>query len=185
MFDGTVQKYVSNIAAYASVVFNEAVLKYMPEHAHKRPTFDCRAFQLPNVQECFDNVLWRQIDAMKNSVSLLACQHFSVKELSGKNTKQRKEMLSDIGVDWNAINDINQQFGRGAFFKRCTVTKPVDFPLSEKQIVQNKNIFKVNDVYCIKRNEWLEVTVPKLAKITHGSYEEKRLIENVFSVNAI
>ncbi len=180
MFDGTVQKYISNLSAYASVMFNKRVRELIPSHVNKSPTFDCRVFQVSSIQEVFDNVVWRQIDAMKNSVSLLACNHFSPKELSGKSTKDRKEMLANIGVDWNIISDTNQQFARGAFFKRKAVDKKVDFPITDKILAKNPNISKLGDDYYVRRNEWNEVIVPRLSKITEDD-EALDIIEQVFS----
>lgn len=186
MFDGTVQKYISTMAAYASVRFNEKVRELIPSHINKFPTFDCRVYQLPSRQKAFENVVWRQIDAMKNSVSLLATQYFSPKQLSGKSTKQRKEMLfMEKGVSWNDLNEANQYFGRGAFFKRVPVTKVVDFNLSEKQLQENPAIFEKDGVYYINRNEWAEVQVPKLSKIWENDTPETFLIENVFSHSPI
>lgn len=180
MFDGTVQKYISNLSATASVKFNKIVRDLIPSHVNKDATFDCRVYQLPDAQSCFDNIVWRQIDAMKNSVSLLSCNHFSPKELSGKSTKDRKEMLANIGVDWNIISDTNQQFARGAFFKRKAVDKKVDFPITDKILAKNPNISKLGDDYYVRRNEWNEVIVPRLSKITEDD-EALDIIEQVFS----
>ena len=184
MFDGTVQKYISNLSAYASVMFNKRVYELIHSHTKKSPTFDCRVFQVSSIQEVFDNIVWRQIDAMKNSVSLLACNHFSPKELSGKSTKDRKEMLADIGVDWNVINDNNQQFTRGAFFKRISVTKKVDFPITDKILTQNPNIIKIDGEYFVNRNEWNEIIVPRLSRITED-VNALEIIEKVFSNEVI
>ena len=65
--------------------------------------FDARAFNIPKeeVTNCF---LWRIKDWERNSVSMLAMEHFSDKELHGKGKADRLEMLEEIGVRWDILN---------------------------------------------------------------------------------
>lgn len=93
-------------------------------------------------------------------------------------------MLADIGVDWNVINDNNQQFTRGAFFKRKSVMKKVDFPITDKILAQNPNIIKIDGEYFVNRNEWNEIIVPRLSRITED-VNALEIIEKVFSNEVI
>lgn len=104
-FDGNVQKIVSIAASLATAKFNEM-----------RPTgrlafFDARVFTIPQDLEVINYFLWRQRDAVRNSISMLAQAYFSTKQLHGKSTNVMQEMLwAEHGVNWN---DENPRFKRG------------------------------------------------------------------------
>lgn len=87
------------------------------------PSFDCRVFQLPNQTELANCFVWREIDAVRNSVSMLAQANFSHKELQGKDRKIMITMLEEKGVRWNELRD---DLKRGAYFKRVLVPKELD-----------------------------------------------------------
>jgi hypothetical protein len=70
----------------------------VPELARWRawaPTFDCRVFQVPTTQDLLDVFIWREDDAVKNSVTMLAQAHFSHSELHGRARGQ----APDAGVE--------------------------------------------------------------------------------------
>lgn len=87
------------------------------------PSFDCRVFQLPNEMELANTFVWREIDAVRNSVSMLAQANFSHKELQGKDRKAMLTMLEEKGIRWNELRD---DLKRGAYFKRVLVKKELD-----------------------------------------------------------
>jgi tRNA(His) guanylyltransferase len=62
-------------------------------------TFDARAFVVP---ECEVNnyFYWRQLDTIRNSVSMHAQQRFSANELHRKNRDQMLQMMKEKGFDW-------------------------------------------------------------------------------------
>ena len=65
--------------------------------------FDARVFTIPDpieVQNCF---VWRQQDATRNSISMLAQSHFSHKELHKKSTADMHEMLHSKDINWNDL----------------------------------------------------------------------------------
>jgi tRNA(His) 5'-end guanylyltransferase len=69
----------------------------------KLAVFDCRAFVLPK-DEVNNYFLWRQKDCERNAVSMVARTLFSDKELEGKSTEERKQMMAEKHkVDWNLI----------------------------------------------------------------------------------
>lgn len=81
------------------------------------PHFDCRVFNVPDKQTALSALIWRQDDAVKNSVSMLAQAYFSHKELHGKSARDKHDMLHAIGVNWN---ECPTHFKSGAFFRRET-----------------------------------------------------------------
>ena len=85
------------------------------------PHFDCRVFQLPNEMELANCFVWREIDAVRNSVSMLAQANFSHKSLQGLDSKQlQNKLLTEKDINWN---DLDDDLKRGAYFKRLLYTK--------------------------------------------------------------
>lgn len=65
--------------------------------------FDSRCFNIPK-EEVNNFVLWRQLDAEKNSVSSVAQANFSHKELQGLSTKERITKLEEEkGIIWGDL----------------------------------------------------------------------------------
>lgn len=87
------------------------------------PSFDCRVLQLPNETELANMFIWREIDAVRNSVQMLAQANFSHKELQGVDTKGLITKLEEKGIRWNELRD---DLKRGAYFKRVLVQKELD-----------------------------------------------------------
>lgn len=117
LFGGKYQKLTSTLAAMASAFFNKKLPEYLPEKVDQIPTFDCRVWQVENMREAYLNFLWRQNDASKNSISMLAQSIFSHKELLGVNSEEKKRMCSEKGENWNSYP---QYFKYGTFVKRVT-----------------------------------------------------------------
>lgn len=126
-FDNNISKIVSITASMATAKFNEsfkrlakeAILKllndvYLKELSDKErekyisvlenkiktlALFDSRAFNLPR-EEVANYFLWRQNDAVKNSIASTGQKYFSAKQLNGKNGMQIKEMLLEKEINW-------------------------------------------------------------------------------------
>lgn len=87
------------------------------------PSFDCRVFQLPNETELANVFIWRELDAVRNSVQMLAQANFPHKELQGKDTKALINLLEKNDIRWNELRtDLKQ----GAYFHRVLVKKELD-----------------------------------------------------------
>ena len=80
------------------------------------PSFDCRVFNMPSLDECANMILWRERDSVKNSITLLALEHFSTKQIDKKNSADKVKMLAEIGVDYYAVLTPAQR--RGSYFRR-------------------------------------------------------------------
>ena len=105
-FDNNLQKMVSVAASMATMVFN----RFFREEMDKDPTipsvrynwytaainkgamFDARAFLLPK-EEVNNYFVWRQQDATRNSIQMVAQSNFSHKELQGKSCNVLQDML--------------------------------------------------------------------------------------------
>lgn len=115
IFDGKKQKLLSTLAGHASAVFNALLPSCLPEKIGKYPIFDCRMYPLPSV-DAGNAFLWREQDAMRNSVSMLAQYYFSHKKLIGKSTVDKIDMLrAQKAVIWDDCPDF---FKHGTYIKR-------------------------------------------------------------------
>src|ERR1700722_9495140 len=117
-FNGRIQKMTSVLAAMCSVKFNKLLPFFIPEKSHLEPCFDCRVWQVPNLEEGANAFLWREFDATKNSISMAAQHYYSHKELMNKHTGEMQEMLWQKGVNWNDYPDF---FRRGSYVQRRIV----------------------------------------------------------------
>ena len=126
-FDKVAQKVCSVSASIATMAFNCNIRAYIDEGlpASMFPataTFDARAFVVPKEDVC-NYFVWRQRDAEKNSISMLAQHHFSANQLHGKSGPQKQDMLMlEKGVNWN---DIPVWQKRGWCVDRKTVTMTI------------------------------------------------------------
>ena len=107
-FDGNVQKWASVGASIATMAFNERVSYYNSARdttilgSNKRPTavFDARVFIIPDLIEVENYFVWRQQDAERNSVMMLARAYASHKQLAGKNRAAQHEIIHKAGDNW-------------------------------------------------------------------------------------
>lgn len=111
-FDNNLQKMVSVAASIAGATFT-ANSGLIWDDEIKPAYFDCRAFVLPESEVC-NAFLWRQQDASRNSVQMLARSLYSHKECNNKNNSELQEMCFQKGSNWN---DIPTKYRRG----RCVL----------------------------------------------------------------
>lgn len=99
-FDNNIQKMVSVSASMATGFFNR--IRENDEFDEPRPLafFDSRVFTIPTAVEVENYFVWRQKDATRNSIQMVAQHHFSHKELHGKTTEDLLEMLEMVGDPW-------------------------------------------------------------------------------------
>jgi tRNA(His) 5'-end guanylyltransferase len=67
---------------------------------------------------------WRQVDATRNSLNMLASCHFSHKQLQGVDQAAKHEMLHSIDVNWN---NMPIPFKRGRVIRREPNKRIVSF----------------------------------------------------------
>lgn len=120
-FDGNVQKICSITSAMAAVrmtVTSPTIFGSM-----KEALFDSRAFVIP-ANEVVNYLIWRQSDALRNSVQMLARSHFSHRKLMGKSCDEMKDLLRENKAPWENI-DLDSQ--RGRTIVRRVFNEPVTF----------------------------------------------------------
>lgn len=88
--------------------------------------FDSRAFNVPE-WDCINNIIWRQQDAIRNSVEMVGHVHFTDKQLYKVNVEGIKSMLKEQkGIDWE--KDFTAYQKRGACCYRV-----------EEEVIRNGN----------------------------------------------
>lgn len=116
-YDYNVQKMVSISASLATARFNQ-LRAFRGET--KLAQFDARVFQVPNIDEMTNTILWRQQDCTRNSISMAASANFSHKSLEGKSGNDKQEMLfTEKGINWN---DYKTKYKRGVVISKKAIT---------------------------------------------------------------
>jgi len=126
-FDGNIQKIVSVSASMATMEFNDHMENMITVHnkskflkgdgGMKPAMFDSRVFTIPDPIEVENYFVWRQKDAVRNSISMLAQSLYSPKQLHGKSQADQQDMIHDKGQNWN---DLNGGLKRGRLIAKST-----------------------------------------------------------------
>jgi tRNA(His) guanylyltransferase len=120
-FDGRVSKLTSVLASMATAKFNALVPSILPEKQDRLACFDCRVWNVPTEQEAVNCLIWRELDATRNSIQMTAQALYSHKQLHQKNTAQMQEMLWQKGINWQ---NYPARFRRGGYFQRRVIERP-------------------------------------------------------------
>jgi tRNA(His) 5'-end guanylyltransferase len=128
-FDGNVQKITSISASIATAAFAKAQAKIearcepigpksgviagvpvsspedraVPEWVYRTALFDARVFTIPDPIEVENSFIWRQQDATRNSIQMLAQSLYNHKSLHGRNTSELQELCFKAGHNWNDL----------------------------------------------------------------------------------
>lgn len=168
-FDGNVQKMASVASSLATSEFNRlrlfrdmkskeslglpATAIVYSQFIHAQ--FDARVFQIPSRIEVMNYFIWRQQDATRNSISSVAQSLYSHKELEGKSSNEKQEMIFQKGVNWN---DFSSREKRGGLIEKVKYVNGVDVrTISLQEIASND----------IVRNKWTLVECPVFTQDTH------------------
>ncbi len=105
-FDNNMQKLCSIAASTFTAAFNSS----MPVvRGRGLATFDARVFQISDPVEVANYFLWRQRDAIRNSVLGVAQSLFSQRELKYATLPKLKEMIASKGLNWDKIHPLHQR----------------------------------------------------------------------------
>lgn len=109
--------------------------------------FDARAFVLPANEVC-NYFIWRQQDATRNSIQMVAQSNFSHKELQGLNcNKLQDKLFTEKGINWN---DFSVPEKRGT----CIVKVPIF--TSEAILPKMKWVIDYNIPIFTEHREYIE-----------------------------
>ena len=157
-FDNSQSKMESLSASLAAVAFNRSRLtrqvKQRGVEAMEAGTawaaFDSRAFLVPDVNEAANVFIWRQQDATRNSIQMVAQAHFNQRELEGVSADQMQEKLwQERGINWN---DFDARLKRGRFIEKQTFIKNVEYT--------DKKTGQARVAESVERSEWGVIAPP-------------------------
>ena len=158
--EGKKQKILSKLTAKCCNFFNEKRKELLPNH-NKTAVFDCRIFQTPTLEDACLQLLWRENDATKNSISMLAQSLFSHNSLQGLNGFQMQDrMMLEKNVNWN---DLESRFKRGTYVKRSKILKA--FTKEDLDLLPAKHKARLNPDLMIERTVIEEIEYPIFNKI--------------------
>jgi tRNA(His) guanylyltransferase len=184
-FDGRVQKIASTLSGLASVLFHYHLATFLPDRQtdlrkHRIAVFDCRVWNVPNLAEATNTILWREFDATKNSMSQAARCHYSHLQLMNKSSADMQELLFQKGVNWN---DYPNWYKRGTYVQRQTVSRP--YSAEEITKLPPKHAARSNPDLAVTRHGIRVVNFPPLVRISnrvdvlfHGADAEVETKEN-------
>lgn len=180
-FDNNLQKMVSISASIASSTFTinswkiwmGGVMAPVGLESIKPAMFDARAFVIPKEDVC-NYFLWRQQDATRNSVQMVARSLYSHKQCENKNNSDLQEMIFQKGQNWDKY-PTSQKRGR-CIVKQYTnklsqnpKTGEVTNAVRSEWVVDNEIPIFSQDRYYIEKFAYLGQEIPQ-------SLEEQKAI---------
>lgn len=143
--DGKKQKILSKLTGKCVSFFNEKRKELLPLH------------------DACVQLLWRENDATKNSIQMLAQSIFSHKELQNLNSSEvQDKMMTERNVNWN---DLDVNLKRGTYVKRITTSKP--FTKEELESLPAQHQAHKNPDLVVERSLIKVVEYPIFTKITN------------------
>ena len=170
-FDGNIQKIVSVSSSMATNAFTNLMFhkvgegkeKFLQNGDLKSIAFDSRVFTISDRIEVMNYFIWRQKDAIRNSISMMAQALYSHRELDGKSQADMKEMIAQKYENWNQL-PIGRQRGRGIFkkvIKDTTNVRGKITPIFKKVWEYDEEI----PVFEVKKGEYLDKIIPVINNI--------------------
>jgi tRNA(His) guanylyltransferase len=120
-FDGNIQKISSISASMASAFFNNNMKEISEKKNNSLAFFDCRCWSLSDPFEVENTFIWRQKDAIRNSIQLVAQSLYSPKELFKKSQLALIDMIHEkSSKTWDSYPD-GLKYGRVVIKRKFTL----------------------------------------------------------------
>jgi len=101
-FSGRSQKIASTCASLATAFFIRALHRTRPDRALEGlPSFDARAWSVPDRTEAANAILWRVQDARKNGISAACRTVARPSEMQGLSGPEMIDLMRDRGVEFD------------------------------------------------------------------------------------
>lgn len=159
---GKKQKILSKLTSKASNFFNKRLQELFPELVFEPADFDCRMYQTPTLEDAANQLLWRELDAIRNGIQSLGHAHFSHSALQNKNSDVIKGMLKFIGIDYNDLPDWCK---KGTYIKR--VLKDTVFTPEELKTLPPKHKAHQDPSVIFYRTSYEKKSYPDFSTITN------------------
>lgn len=168
-YNSKIQKLTSIIASHTTGKFNQLLKEYIPEKSKEIAFFDARVWNVPDLNYAAKVFLWREKDAIKNSISMAASSVFQHKLLLKKTSAQKIELLKENGIIWN---DYPEYFKRGAYFKR--VNKVMEISEEHKKFLKEGS-----------EKEYIRCSVEEVKFPLLSDYSVEQIKEMIFKVDEL
>lgn len=157
-FESNLQKMVSVAMSMATMAFNKFFVETLhpidslePKLANtyydainKGAMFDARAFVIPKEEVC-NYFIWRQQDASRNSIQMVAQSIYSHTQMQNKSCDVLQEMMfQDRQINWN---DFDTVYKRGSCITKEYYTTQEGVMRSEWIVDKNIPVFTQNRSY--------------------------------------
>jgi tRNA(His) 5'-end guanylyltransferase len=160
-FEGRIQKMTSTLAALGTAHFNRRLPAFLPAgYAERLPIFDCRVWNVPNVEEAANTYLWRELDATKNSIAMAARAYYDHAAVHDKSGSEMQELLWKKGVNWNEYPAF---FKRGTYIRRRKVSRP--FTTAEREALPERHAARSDPALVVERTECDPLDLPPLVRV--------------------
>lgn len=160
---GRTFKILTRVSGRACNTFNRLLPAYLPNKAVGHAQLDARVFTVPSKEEAINAVVWRELDASKNSISMAARSMFSHSEMQGKSGREMQEMMFKVhGKNWN---DYPAAFKRGSYFQRRKVSRK--YSTEELGKLPPKHDARTNPDLLVIRSEIISLPMPQITKVSN------------------
>jgi tRNA(His) guanylyltransferase len=161
-FDGRFQKLASVLAGMASARFIQLIAEHVPSKARETPHFDCRVWQVPTLTEATEVFVWREDDATKNSITMAALSCYSDREIDGKTSADKQELLFLKGINWNEYPAF---FKRGTYLRRRSVERI----LSDEERARIPEPHRPPPGAVVQRTQIAELEMPPIRRVSNAA----------------
>lgn len=144
-------------------------LNYLERFMPNMANFDARSFNIPKEDVC-NYFVWRQGDASKNSISMLAQSLYSHTELQGKHGGEMQEMCFQKGHNWNNLPTSQK---RGTSVYKVQSEKELTGKVKFETLNPENRWLDSEGQYGVYSNEW------KIDTETPIFSQNRELIENL------
>jgi tRNA(His) guanylyltransferase len=160
IYNGRVEKLLSELASKLSVRFNQLLPKYLPEKVNTEPYFDAKIWNVPTLEDVV-NCFWvRENSVTKNSITMAFLEYYSHQESEGVNGKIKQEMLFQKGINFN---DYPTDFKRGTYVQRRKELRK--FTTEEIERLPTKHEARRNPDLTIERSVVKVLDMPIFSKV--------------------
>lgn len=166
-FGGGVQKVCSIAAATATAALISR------RGLDRLPTFDARVFTIADPVEVANYFVWRQRDAVRNSIQMAGQTYFSHRELHGVSTGQIQERLfAEHGINWN---DYPDGCKRGRVVVKESGEREVTFThkrtQEEQTVIAMRTWWEARPAphFTLNPGDFLAETIPAMPRLDQGA----------------
>jgi tRNA(His) 5'-end guanylyltransferase len=159
-FGGVVAKLLSIPPSIASVVMHSR------RQSRLLPQFDCRVWSMTDPVEVANYFVWRQRDAVTNSIQMLAQHYYRPRSLHGRSTNELQGILfREQGVNWN---DLDGGLKRGrVVYPKYRTAEALAASGDDKQMSAAWLVSPASNFVAAPDN-WLAAVIPPLPSL-HGT----------------